>query len=78
MVDDPNAMTDLIFEAVRKTGQRALVSKGWGGLGGEDLSKLEGVFMVRRSSHAFNNHVTLFIRNRSILIHSKNPPPGGI
>lgn len=49
VVDDPNAMTDLIFEAVRKTGQRALVSKGWGGLGGEDLSKPEGVFMVRNS-----------------------------
>lgn len=37
VVEDPNAMTELIFEAVKKTGQRALVSKGWGGLGGDDL-----------------------------------------
>ncbi|RDL32414.1 uncharacterized protein BP5553_08870 [Venustampulla echinocandica] len=28
VVDDPNAMTQLIFDAVRKKGQRALVSKG--------------------------------------------------
>jgi hypothetical protein len=49
VVDDPNAMTELIFEAVRKTGQRALVSKGWGGLGADDLNKPDGVFMVSRS-----------------------------
>ena len=28
VVEDPNAMTKLIFDAVKKTGQRALVSKG--------------------------------------------------
>lgn len=30
VVDDPDAMTKLIFEAVKKTGKRALISKGWG------------------------------------------------
>ncbi|TVY80303.1 Sterol 3-beta-glucosyltransferase UGT80B1 [Lachnellula suecica] len=38
VVDDPNAMTKLIFDAVKKTGQRALVSKGWGGFGGDELN----------------------------------------
>lgn len=51
VVDDPNAMTKLIFDAVRKTGQRALVSKGWGGLGGNELDKPEGVFMLGNCPH---------------------------
>jgi len=44
-------MTDLIFEAVKKTGQRALVSKGWGGFGGDELSKPDGVFMLGNCPH---------------------------
>ena len=51
VVDDPNAMTKLIFEAVRKTGQRALVSKGWGGFGADALGKSEGVFMLGNVPH---------------------------
>ncbi|KAF2814137.1 UDP-Glycosyltransferase/glycogen phosphorylase [Mytilinidion resinicola] len=51
VVDDPNAMTTLIFDAVRKTGQRALVSKGWGGLGGDDLAKPDNVFMLGNCPH---------------------------
>ncbi|KAL5351415.1 hypothetical protein ACLOAV_003274 [Pseudogymnoascus australis] len=51
VVDDPNAMTKLIFDAVRKTGQRALVSKGWGGLGGNELDKPDGVFMLGNVPH---------------------------
>ena len=51
VVDDPNAMTKLIFDAVRKTGQRALVSKGWGGFGGDELGKPDGVFMLGNCPH---------------------------
>jgi hypothetical protein len=51
VVDDPNAMTKLVFDAVRKTGQRALVSKGWGGLGGDELEKPDGVFMLGNCPH---------------------------
>ena len=51
VVDDPNAMTALIFEAIRKSGQRALVSKGWEGLGGNELDKPEGVFMLGNCPH---------------------------
>lgn len=51
VVDDPNAMTTMIFEAVKKTGQRALVSKGWGGLGADQLGVPEGVFMLGNVPH---------------------------
>ena len=51
VVDDPNAMTKLIFEAVEKTGQRALVSKGWGGFGTDQLGIPEGVFMLGNVPH---------------------------
>lgn len=51
VVDDPNAMTKMIFEAVKKTGQRALVSKGWGGLGADELGIPDGVFMLGNCPH---------------------------
>lgn len=51
VVDDPNAMTKMIFDAVKKTGQRALVSKGWGGLGADELGIPEGVFMLGNVPH---------------------------
>jgi UDP:flavonoid glycosyltransferase YjiC (YdhE family) len=51
VVDNPNEMTKLIFKAVEKTGQRALVSKGWGGLGAEEIGVPEGVFMVGNCPH---------------------------
>ena len=44
-------MTKLIFEAVKKTGQRALVSKGWGGFGANALGIPEGVFMLGNVPH---------------------------
>ncbi|KAL8714826.1 MAG: hypothetical protein Q9220_001339 [cf. Caloplaca sp. 1 TL-2023] len=51
VVDDPNAMTKMIFEAVKRTGQRALVSKGWGGLGADELEIPDGVFMLGNVPH---------------------------
>ncbi|KAN0094046.1 glycosyltransferase family 1 protein [Hyaloscypha variabilis] len=51
VVDDPDGMTKLIFEAVKKAGVRALVSKGWGGLGADDLGIPEGVFMLGNVPH---------------------------
>ncbi len=51
VVDDPNAMTKMIFEAVKQTGQRALVSKGWGGIGADELGIPEGVYMLGNCPH---------------------------
>lgn len=51
VVDDPDAMTKMIFEAVKKAGVRALVSKGWGGLGADAMGIPEGVFMLGNVPH---------------------------
>ena len=51
VVDDPNAMTEMIFEAVKLSGVRALVSKGWGGLGADDLGKPDEVYMLGNVPH---------------------------
>ncbi|KAI7973718.1 hypothetical protein EIK77_004324 [Talaromyces pinophilus] len=56
VVDDPNHMTQLIFDAVRLTGHRALVSKGWGGLGAEQLGVPDGVFMLGNCPHDWLFH----------------------
>ena len=41
-------MTKIIFDAVKASGQRALVSAGWGGLGGTKVP--ENVFILGESS----------------------------
>ncbi|WPH03180.1 Hypothetical protein R9X50_00605600 [Acrodontium crateriforme] len=51
VLDDPNAMTNLIFDAVKKTGQRVLLSKGWGGMGADEMGIPEGVFMLGNVPH---------------------------
>ncbi|PLB51339.1 UDP-Glycosyltransferase/glycogen phosphorylase [Aspergillus steynii IBT 23096] len=52
VVDDPIAMTRLLFEAVRKSGQRALISKGWGGLGENDAVGVpDGVYLLGNCPH---------------------------
>jgi len=51
VLDDPNAMTKLIFDAVKKSGQRALVSKGWGGFGADEIGIPEDVFMLGNVPH---------------------------
>ncbi|KAL8765033.1 MAG: hypothetical protein Q9209_007759 [Squamulea sp. 1 TL-2023] len=51
VVDDPNAMTRMVFDAVKKSRQRALVSKGWGGLGAESLDIPPDVFMLGNVPH---------------------------
>ncbi|KAI1843632.1 hypothetical protein JX266_010265 [Neoarthrinium moseri] len=51
VVDDPNGLTKKIFEAVAATGTRALVSKGWGGLGADSMGIPDGVFMLGNCPH---------------------------
>lgn len=64
VVDDPDAMTKLIFDAVKKTGQRALVSKGWGGFGADELGVPEGVYMLGNVPHDW-----LFTRVSCVVHH---------
>ncbi|KAH0334765.1 UDP-Glycosyltransferase/glycogen phosphorylase, partial [Aureobasidium melanogenum] len=49
VVDDPEAMTKMILDAVKQLGIRALVSKGWGKIGGEDVP--DNVFLLGNVPH---------------------------
>ncbi len=49
VVDDPDKFTKMIFEAVEKAGVRALVSKGWGGLGDDNTP--ENIYMLENTPH---------------------------
>ncbi|ROW14758.1 hypothetical protein VPNG_03815 [Cytospora leucostoma] len=51
VVEDPDKLTKMIFDAVRISGVRALVSKGWGGLGADSLGIPDGVFMLGNCPH---------------------------
>ncbi|QUC22945.1 uncharacterized protein UV8b_07186 [Ustilaginoidea virens] len=62
VVDDADRFTDLIFEAVEKAGVRALVSRGWGGLGRDDVP--ESIFMLDNTPHDW-----LFPRVRGCVHH---------
>ncbi|KAL2270350.1 hypothetical protein VTJ83DRAFT_2534 [Remersonia thermophila] len=67
VVDDPDRFTDMIFEAVARVGVRALVSKGWGGLGGggDGNGRVpDNVFLLDSAPHDW-----LFPRVRACVIH---------
>lgn len=64
VVDDPDAMTRLIFGAVKQSGQRALVSKGWGGLGSDSLEIPDDIFMLGNVPHDWLfNHVSCVVHH---------------
>lgn len=51
VVDDPDALTQKVFEAIRLTKVRAIISKGWGGLGGSLIETLPNFFMLENCPH---------------------------
>jgi sterol 3beta-glucosyltransferase len=50
VVDDPAGLTRMIYEAVQKAGVRAIVSKGWGGVGGND-NVPKSVYLIGNVPH---------------------------
>lgn len=62
VVDDPNKFTQMIYEAVAIAGVRALVSKGWGGFGGDDSP--ENVFLLENTPHDW-----LFPKLKAVVHH---------
>ncbi|KAH0369763.1 glycosyltransferase family 1 protein, partial [Aureobasidium melanogenum] len=62
VVDDPDKFTQMIFDAVKIAGVRALVSKGWGGLGGDDTP--DNIFMLENTPHDW-----LFPRVKAVVHH---------
>ncbi|KAL8749940.1 MAG: hypothetical protein Q9184_006609, partial [Pyrenodesmia sp. 2 TL-2023] len=63
VVDDPDRFTNMIFEAIEKAGVRALVSKGWGGLGSEG-NVPDNVYMLENTPHDW-----LFPRVSAVVHH---------
>ncbi|KAJ0166470.1 Sterol 3-beta-glucosyltransferase UGT80B1 [Colletotrichum tanaceti] len=64
VVDDADRFTEMIFEAVKLAGVRALVSKGWGGLGGDEMDVPDDIFMLENTPHDW-----LFPRVKACVIH---------
>ena len=64
VVDDPYAMTSMVFEAIRQAGVRALISKGWGGLGSTNSEPPVNVFLVGNIPHTW-----LFERVSAVVHH---------
>jgi UDP:flavonoid glycosyltransferase YjiC (YdhE family) len=64
VVDDPTTFTKMIFEAVKLAGVRALVSKGWGGIGGDELDVPDNIHLLDNVPHDW-----LFPRVRACVIH---------
>ena len=63
VVDDPDKFTKMIFEAIEKAGVRALVSKGWGGLGNK-INIPDTVYMLENTPHDW-----LFPRVSAVVHH---------
>ncbi|RDL37221.1 UDP-Glycosyltransferase phosphorylase [Venustampulla echinocandica] len=63
VVDDPDKFTQMIFEAIEKAGVRALVSKGWGELGG-DINIPDHIYMLGNTPHDW-----LFPKVRAVVHH---------
>jgi UDP:flavonoid glycosyltransferase YjiC (YdhE family) len=64
VVEDPDGLTALIMAAIKKTGARALVSQGWGGLGTKNAALPANVFMLGNCPHDW-----LFPRISSVVYH---------
>ncbi|KAL1590301.1 hypothetical protein WHR41_01219 [Cladosporium halotolerans] len=64
VVDDPDRFTQMIFKAVEMAGVRALVNKGWGGLGGEGNATPDNVYMLGNTPHDW-----LFPRVKAVVHH---------
>jgi hypothetical protein len=51
VVDNPIKLTNIVFKAIQKTGQRALVSKGWGGLGADEVDVPDNILIIGNCPH---------------------------
>lgn len=51
VVDDAAKLTRTLFDAVEATGQRALISKGWGNVGSEEVDVPEDIMLLGSCPH---------------------------
>jgi sterol 3beta-glucosyltransferase len=53
VLQDPKATTEIIYEAVRRSGRRAVLSRGWAGLGDGVPNKPDAVFLLGDCPHSW-------------------------
>ncbi|KAJ5765918.1 hypothetical protein N7520_005477 [Penicillium odoratum] len=63
VVDNPIKLTEVIFKAIEKSGQRALVSKGWGNLGADNDETPDNILVIGSCPHDW------LFRHVSCVIH---------
>lgn len=51
VVDNPQALSKIIRGAIHNSGQRAIISKGWGGLGTNGLDIQDDIFLLGNCPH---------------------------
>jgi UDP:flavonoid glycosyltransferase YjiC (YdhE family) len=51
VVQNPHELSHIVFEAIKKTNQRAIISKGWGGLGGGEVDVPKNIFLLESCPH---------------------------
>lgn len=51
VVEDQVKLTRTVFEAIQQSGQRAIVSKGWGNLGADEVEVPENVLLIGSVPH---------------------------
>ncbi|THD00187.1 hypothetical protein EYZ11_000378 [Aspergillus tanneri] len=51
VVDHPSRLTRIVFDAIRQTGQRALVSQGWGNLGADISPDDDNILLLDKVPH---------------------------
>ena len=50
---DPKRVTQIVIEAVRRTGVRAILARGWGGLEPSDSAQSESVMFIEAAPHSW-------------------------
>lgn len=51
VVDDQVKLTKIVFEAVQTSGQRAIISKGWGNFGADEMDIPDNIFIIGNCPH---------------------------
>lgn len=51
VVDDSAKLTRIVFDAVKATGRRAIVGKGWGNIGSDEVDIPENIYMLGNCPH---------------------------
>lgn len=63
VVDNPEAATSIIFEAIKRAGVRALVSKGWSSIGKTSMELPKDVLLIDSVPH------TWLFERVSVVVH---------